>query len=90
MTEPIDQGAALRLQLAMIAGNEPETSFVEIRPLDPPARQWWIPVRELDSAVSVIESLSAHRNVYVGAAPRAKRSGRAEAVERAWCALGRL
>ena len=84
MSETIDQRTALRLQLAMIAGNEPETSFVEIRPLDPPGRQWCVPVRKLDSAADVISKLSRQCNVFIGASPRAKRSGRAEAVERVW------
>ena len=68
----------------MIAGNEPETSYLEIRPLDPPGRQWWIPVRKLDSAAAVISKLSRQCNVYIGAAPRVHRSGRADAVERVW------
>lgn len=84
MSQPIDQRTALQLQLACIGGDEPETSFIEVRPLDPPARQWWIPVRKLDSAVDVISQLAAYRNVYVGAAPRVRQSGRADAVERVW------
>lgn len=83
--EPIPQDVALRLQLAAITGNEPESSFIEIRPLHPPGRQWWIPVCELDSAAAVIGKLAADRTVYVSAAPRTRRSGDADAVARAWC-----
>jgi hypothetical protein len=82
--DPIPQDGALRLQLAAIAGNEPESSFLEIRPLGPPGRQWFVPVRALDSAASVILKLSPRHNVYVGAAPRVRRSGTADAVEHIW------
>ena len=81
----IVQPVALRLQLAAIAGNEPATSMLEIRPLDPPGRQRFISVRELDVAASLILRLASQRNVHVGACPRVRRCGTAEAVVRAWC-----
>lgn len=85
MSEPIPQDEALRLQLACIAGNEPDSSYIEIRPLDPPGRQWWTPIPKLSSAAAVIGMLAPDRNVYVGAAPRVRQSGTANAVERVWC-----
>ena len=81
----IPNDVALKMQLACIAGNEPESSFLEIRPLDPTGRQRFVPVRELDSAVAIVSKLAPHHQVYVGAAPRVRESGRADAVERAWC-----
>lgn len=84
-SDPIPQPQALRLQLAMIAGNEPASSFLEIRPLDPPGRQWFVPVREIDEAATLIPRLAQVHNVFVGACPRVRRAGTADAVERAWC-----
>jgi hypothetical protein len=81
----IPPDVALRLQFAMIAGNEPASSFIEIRPLVPAGGQAFVPVRELRTAVAAVERLTGRHDVYVGAAPRTRQSGRAEAVERVWC-----
>lgn len=85
MREPIPQRDALRLQLAMIAGNEPATSFIEIRPLDPPGRQVFVPVRQYAKAMAEIERLNERHQVYLGATPRTRQAGTADAVERVWC-----
>jgi hypothetical protein len=81
---------ALLLQLAAIAGNEPESSFIEIRPLSAGGRsvgreRSFVPVRELHKAMAKIASLSSTLNALVGCAPRVRREGTAKAVERVWC-----
>jgi hypothetical protein len=86
---PIPQHTALRLQLAAIAGNEPSSSFLEIRPLHgdgrPAARErGFIGVRDLDEATRRCLALADDLNVLVGAAPRAREEGTAAAVERVW------
>jgi hypothetical protein len=86
--EKIPQKYAAKLQLAMIAGSEPATSLFEIRSkrlagggMD----QTWIPVRDLDRAVSAITNRGQMTDVYVGAAPRVREGGTAQDVERVWC-----
>lgn len=79
----------LKLQLAMIAGNEPETSFIELRPFEPdgtPSRvRLWIPVRQLTRAQRMVRYLADHGlTVWVGCAPRIRRGGTKHDVERAW------
>jgi hypothetical protein len=81
----IPQDLAQRLQLAMIAGNEPASSYIEIRPLRPAGRQRFILVRELDQAINVISELAAKHDVYIGCAPRVRQSGGNKDVERVWC-----
>jgi RepB DNA-primase N-terminal domain len=86
--ESIPAEAALRLQLAALAGSAPPSSFVEIRPLardGRPARRSFVPVRELDEAAARCLDLARDCNVFVGAAPRARRDGTAAAVEQVWC-----
>jgi RepB DNA-primase from phage plasmid len=85
--ETIPQRDALLLQLAAIAGNEPGSSYLEIRCLRPdgaPGPREFIPVRDLKRAVEVVLGLQ-DVNVYVGAAPRVREDGTAGAVERVWC-----
>jgi hypothetical protein len=88
MTE-FRQAEALRLQLAGIAGNEPPSSFLEVRPLGRDGRpalsaRRFVPVRELDRAIEHIREAAARLNVFVGAAPRVSEDGTAAAVERVW------
>lgn len=83
----IPQHWALKLQLAAIAGNEPASSFLEVRPFDrtmEPARRSWAPVGELDRAVADVALLAGDLNVFVGVAPRTRQEGTAGAVERVW------
>jgi len=84
----IPQEVALRLQLAMIAGSEPETSLLELRPIardGRPARRAFVPVRELDAAIAIVRRQRATVNAYVGCAPRVRKDGSAAATARAWC-----
>lgn len=84
--ETIPQPEAARLQLAMIAGNEPAESWIELRLFrDGPRGSEWFPVREYAAAADRAITLGSSRDVYVGACPRVRRRGRAEDVERAWC-----
>ena len=88
--EAIPQEAALRLQLACIGGNEPATSYFELRPLardgrPAPSERAFLPVRELTGAIERVRELAPRLNVYVGAAPRVRQDGTAGAVERVWC-----
>jgi hypothetical protein len=85
----IPEDEALKLQLAAIAGNEPPSSFFELRPLTPEGRpaprdRAFIPVRELNAAGQRIRELAPRLNVYIGAAPRVRENGTAQAVERVW------
>jgi hypothetical protein len=77
------------LQLALIAGQEPTSSYVEIRTLRPngcPGPREFIPVRKLREATQCVQALAAQTlNVYVGAAPRVRKGGAAPDVERVHC-----
>jgi hypothetical protein len=83
--EPIPQEIALRLQCVAIAGHEPASSFFELRPLDPPGGQEFIPVGDVPAVIDRVETLRQRHQVYIGGAPRAREAGTADAVERAWC-----
>lgn len=89
LLERIPQDAALRLQLAAIAGGEPDTSLIELRPLKPdgrpaPADRAFVPVREIGEAMRRIREQAPRLNAYVGAAPRVREDGTAAAVARVW------
>ena len=88
MIEAIPQDVALRLQLAMIAGREPATSYFELRAKRTTGagmHQDFIPIRELERAARAITNRGQLTDTYIGAAPRAKRKGTADAIERVWC-----
>src|SRR5438093_12978403 len=82
---PIAQEIALRLQCAAIAGDEPRASFFELRPLDPAGAQEFIPVHDLSVVMDRIGALRERHQVYIGAAPRTREAGTADAIERVWC-----
>jgi hypothetical protein len=84
----IPQDVALRLQLAAIAGNEPATSYFEIRSKrasGPGMQQDFIPIQELDRAARSAINRGQMTDTYVGAAPRTQRKGSTDAIERVWC-----
>jgi hypothetical protein len=86
--EDRQQALALRCQLAAICGEEPLTSFIEIRAFDARGTCRWqefIPLHDPEYATARISSLASELNVYVGAAPRVRRSGKVKDVARAWC-----
>lgn len=81
---------ALKIQLAAITGHEPASSYIEIRPLLPDGRialleRAFLPVTETQAIVACVHALTHTHNVFLGVAPRTRQSGRADAVERAWC-----
>jgi hypothetical protein len=86
----IRQREALVLQLAAFAGNEPASSFFEVRPLDrdmqPAPGRVWFAVRDRAETARRIIDLAARANVFVSAVPRTRRAGTADAVETAWAA----
>jgi hypothetical protein len=84
VADVIPQEIALRLQCVAIAGHEPATSYFELRPLDPAAAQHFIPVGDVPAVVERVKSLRERHQVYLGAAPRAREAGTADAIERAW------
>jgi hypothetical protein len=85
MPEPIPQEVALRLQCVTIRGHEPASSYFELRPLDPAGRQEFIPLGDVLAVVDRVESLREHHQLYIGAAPRTREAGTADAIERVWC-----
>lgn len=87
MSEGIPQREALRLQLAMIAGNEPAGGLLEVRhkhPGRPGMGQQFFDRRDREAAAEAITALAARTETYVGAAPRRHRHGGTEAIARCW------
>lgn len=87
MTVEIPPRDALRLQLAAIAGNEPTSSYIEIRAkrCSGGMGQDWIPVSELDRAQRSVTNRGRMNDCYIGVTPRTVRKGTADAIERVWC-----
>jgi len=82
----IPQADAARLQAAIIAGHAPEDHLLELRIFaDGPRGSEWFPVREYARAAARAITLAACAEVYIGAAPRTRRRGRAEDVDRLYC-----
>jgi len=74
--------------LSIIAGKD-RTGLIEVRCRNPTngrisAREWF-PVQDRRGARRFIDTQSERLDVYVGVAPRARRSGGKTAIERAWC-----
>jgi hypothetical protein len=82
--EAVPQDFALRAQIAMIAGDEPASSFIEVRAL-PLGLQEFFAVRDVSAVAEAVRRLSADHEVFIGAAPRVRESGAKEDVERVWC-----
>jgi RepB DNA-primase from phage plasmid len=85
----IPQRVALALQLAAMSGNEPATSFLEIRPLERGggialSERAFIPVRDTEEIAQRVLGLADTFNVFVAVAPRTRQSGKADAVARCW------
>jgi RepB DNA-primase from phage plasmid len=79
---------ALRAYLAVLAGGEPSSSLLELRPMfrdgGAAPERTFVPVAELDRVERRARALANVRNVYVGVAPRTRPEGHAGAVERVW------
>src|SRR5689334_13799088 len=83
---PSDDEFALRSYLALLAGHAPAEHFLEIR-YRVGAQQLgreFHPVRSTDSLIEGIRSRGSRTDVYVGCAPRARRSGTKDAVPQVW------
>lgn len=84
-TGDIPSQQALLFQLAMIAGNEPDSSLLEIRWRRPTGMgQTFVGVRELHRAATAIRHRAQLTDVYVGCAPRVRENGSTDAIERVW------
>jgi len=71
--------------LSLIAGRE-TTGYVEVRwATDNGMGQKFFPVGSLAAAGEHIGNLAARTDVFIGAAPRVRRAGGRDAVQRAWC-----
>jgi hypothetical protein len=88
LSEPIPQHDARRLLLAAIAGcgREPASSFLELRFREPgaPMRQAFYPCRDVATVSARAAVLAADHDVYAACAPRTRRFGGADAIERVW------
>lgn len=86
MSECIPQSDALLLQLAAIAGNEPAGGFLEIRykrDTGGMGQSFHAPHRR-KPLIEYIRGLAERTDVYVGCAPRRRRSGTESSIERVW------
>ena len=83
----IPQNEALRLQLAAMAGNEPYNSLTELRwrPAGQSSmRQEFMFCRAHKATAERVRALADRGDVFIGAAPRVRRQGSADAIERSW------
>src|SRR5205823_1570851 len=85
--EVIPDREALLLQLAAFAGNEPASSYLEVRPLKPWGPQEWFPVRDIRQVADAVMRLRGGHEVFLSVNPRTARVGKAEHVARSWCLL---
>lgn len=88
-----EQVGALRLQLALVAGNAPPAALLEVRAKTPGGMaQRFFGVRDLDAAAAHIRDRAGRGDTYLGAAPRDRAEGGAAAVSASyalWCDLDR-
>jgi CHC2 zinc finger len=70
--------------LLALFGAEPDCSYVELRGRRPEGgmEQAFYPVREVEAAAAAIRSAGRRTDLYIGVAPRCRREGTREAVER--------
>jgi hypothetical protein len=72
--------------LQALAGRAPATSFLELRHRvgEQALRAEFVPVREHDLAATAIRSGASERDVYIGCAPRTRRSGTKRDIDQVW------
>jgi hypothetical protein len=79
---------ALHGYLEAITGDEPGQSMLEVRPMllggGAAPERCWVPVDQLAEVERCVRLLAPQRQVYLGVAPRVRRAGTADAVERVW------
>ncbi|MGI8729861.1 MAG: hypothetical protein ACR2LK_07705, partial [Solirubrobacteraceae bacterium] len=83
----VPQSEALRLQLAAMSGNEPYDSLTELRwrPAGQSGmRQEFMYCQAHKATAERVRALADRGDVYAGAAPRVRRQGSADAIERSW------
>ncbi len=83
----IPQDAALDLQLAACAGNEPGSSLLEVRYRRPDKSgmgRHFIPLHERRQAAEIVRRLAVNDDVFFGVAPRARRGGGTDSIDRCW------
>lgn len=84
----IPQDVAIRLQLAMLAGDEPRASCFELRGLRDGTivHRTFIRLYGIRRTIATIAKWSSNSDVFVGCAPRASyKSGTLNDIERVWC-----
>jgi hypothetical protein len=85
---PATAGAefALRAYLAMITGGAPASQLLEIRfrVADQALANEFHPVYDTDAVIDAIRRRSSRTDVYLGCAPRTRRSGTKDAVAQIW------
>src|SRR4051794_13567694 len=83
---PRDDEYALRSYLALLAGQAPNDHFLEIRFRvgEQQLGHEFHPVRDVDSLIKGIRQRGSRTDVYVGCAPRSRRSGTKDAVSDVW------
>lgn len=86
MSSVIPQDAALDLQLAACAGQEPAGSRLEIRHREPGGRmrRRFLPLAARADAAAAIRRLAQREDTYFGVAPRAREGGGTDSIERCW------
>jgi hypothetical protein len=85
---PATAGAefAMRAYLAMITGGAPASQLLEIRfrVADQALANEFHPVHDIDAIIDAIRRRSTRTDVYLGCAPRTRRSGTKDAVAQVW------
>jgi hypothetical protein len=84
--QPNESDHALRSYLALLAGHAPSEHFLEIRyrVSDQRLANEFHPVRNVDALIAGIRQRGSRTDVYVGCAPRTRRSGTKDAVSQVW------
>lgn len=84
--EAIPQRDALRLQLAAFAGGSPRGTLLEVRHRLPNGGmgQSFAPADGLAAVIGAVDRLAVSTDVYVGVAPRTRRSGGVDSIAECW------
>lgn len=85
MIADVDQAACARLLCAAILGRDTDT-LIEFRGIRPgtKAMRTWVGRDELDDRLPAILATADRTNVYIGACPRTREAGTADAIDHGW------
>jgi hypothetical protein len=85
-TSPSADNSAIRVYLSMLTGGAPSTHFLEVRFRAGQGRfaSEFHPAHDQDAVIDAIRRRSPRTDVYVGCAPRDRRSGTKDAVPQVW------